>query len=1739
MAKYFPVSKKLNHKDKLNNFVALPGESVSSSWDRFTTFIRGVPNHRIDDESLNEYHYISQDDNSKVVLDTINGSSYGECTFEQIAEELEKISRNNKASSTRKSDEEHVCNGIYTNQFADDIPEEMAQMRTELGLVLKHVNGGSEKVNVVNYLTKNPPPVEECYYEEDTYAANYQKGCFRANAKGSNLDQWRQGQGNQGRNYGNYNQAGHYVATTTTIRTTMATKIIGVFLTVLLKIRNLVIGKLGVKIMKRFDSTNENVKEMQNDLSGIGQKVDAHEVSIKQLEQQMNSLSTIVNPRQPGTLPSNTIQNPKNDGHCMEVTILGVELSKYDNEIEVTGESENATEKEVQITHKVVPMPRPPPPFPQRLVKKTEEGKYHMFIIYLQEVGFGRSKTNCDVIGHGRYNCEEAHWYAQRRAGSHNPWETIPATGCALVDMDKGQIKFRLNIEEINFNICRSMKQGSELQSVSVVNHIEEGGSTVPIEERLGVDALEAVLMNFESDGIEDYDELVAALDRFEFRSKRKRLELDIKNRDSPPARPSVEEAPKLELKALPSHLRYVFLGRDGTLPVIIVVDLNVTQVEALVSVLKRFKQAIGWDNYGSKCKTLACSDATRDWMESLHGLLEIKCLDRKRPFSYAIHRSDVRPTCWTFAFKWMPFGLCNAPVTFQRCMMSIFSDIVEDTIEVLMDDFSVVGESFDRSLDHLAEVLKRSEECNLVLNWEKCHFIVKEGIVLGFYRRFIKDFSKIAHPLCKLPGKECRFVFDDATLRAFAELKEKLASVPIIISPDWGQPFKVICDASGVALGVVLGQSKALNVAQKNYTVTEHELLTVVLAFEKFRSYILGTKVIVHTYHSALGYLMAKKYTKPRLIRLVLLLQGFDFVVKDRKGTKNQVADHLSRLEEDAMLKLGDRVEINDAFLDDHILAASHDLIPWFADFANYLASDLVPLDLSFHQRKKFMHNLFDVWGTDFMGPFVSSHGMKYILVAVDYVSKLVEAIALSNNKVKSVTGFLKKNIFSRFGTPRAIISDGGSHFCNKLFKALLDKYGVLYNVATPYHPQSSGQVKVSNREIKTDWSRKLDDALWAYRTAFKTPIGMSPYQLVYGKSCHLLGAASNHRVSDMNALDEFRLRAYESSTLYKEKMKKYHDQKIKKCEFVVGDLRLLFNSRDEKQNLQKIFVAEVYGPHRWSVVLIVWVGVERLAKGLKSSLSSHNHPLPILVSLNKEACLIPGTNLTHETPCPDRRSAFTSTMAPKKATTFAPKGKSKSVAPRYRLIDEDYDAETDLAYVPPVTKTSPTTPQTTRKQSRQVVPDVVTASLSDEEDTLIDSPARSASGSESASTSGSASGSSSHGRTASSDEASRAGDIPIPPRTDPAPIYRDAQIIADKERMARLVTDERRGVLASYAATLRGSIDRRAKPAARAPFIATLVRGLSVDISEDTIRSEERGIPEECRAVGESIKLVGPSLGYRRVSPIQADNVLTWDRAVMVAALVAGFERDFTRMIIAKINERTFKATNTMDIGLIRHESNVTAPRREPQVEVPPLEADLLIRPWMQRDIDKSATRVEKQMEQMMDRKVQAVHQHLAAFELCVLERPAPTTDVFAFQMELGSIQADLDTLLAPLLREIGIGASNNVSTTDGAVRVTDSTTVGVVIVDVGTSEGGPRTLEIDLDEVERDNNDFLQKEPPTERSRSTYGPSCMSVICIRKSEFQYLMKSSNYGATRGDLLTVGRSTVRSAGSSFASES
>ena len=551
-----------------------------------------------------------------------------------------------------------------------------------------------------------------------------------------------------------------------------------------------------------------------------------------------------------------------------------------------------------------------------------------------------------------------------------------------------------------------------------------------------------------------------------------------------------------------------------------------------------------------------------------------------------------------TFAFRKMPFGLCNAPGTFQRCIMGIFSDMIEIILEIFMDDFLVFGDSYEGYLENLRKVLERCQEKNLVLNWEKCHFMVTQGIVLGhivskngievdkakvelisnlptpkcvrdirsflghdgFYRRFIKDFSAIARPLCTLLAKDVPFTWSQACEAAFAKLKTMLVSPLIMRSPNWNLPFEIMCDASDYAIGAVLGQkedkkafviyyaSKTLDSAQANYTTTEKEFLAVVFALEKFKSYIVGSPVTIFTDHVVLKYLLSKQDTKPQLTRWILLCQEFNLTIKDKKGVKNVVADHLSRLVPESN---SHGVPIGDSFPDEQLFALVH--CPWYADIVNYLVTGQIPNLWTSQQKKKFLIDIkkyyfddpylfkycpdqlirrcvpndeqiriltschyeacgghfsarktaykilqagfywptlfkdcfeflktcarcqqlggitkrnmmpltpiliieiFYCWGIDFIGPFPPSCGYLYILLSVDYVSKWVEAIPTRTNDHKVVLKFIKEHIFSRFGIPRAIISDGGLHFCNRSFENRLKKYGVKFKRHTNHRP-------------------------------------------------------------------------------------------------------------------------------------------------------------------------------------------------------------------------------------------------------------------------------------------------------------------------------------------------------------------------------------------------------------------------------------------------------------------------------------------------------------------------------------------------------------------------------------------------------------------------------------------------------------------------------------------------------------
>ncbi|XP_048496403.2 uncharacterized protein LOC125495663 [Beta vulgaris subsp. vulgaris] len=343
-----------------------------------------------------------------------------------------------------------------------------------------------------------------------------------------------------------------------------------------------------------------------------------------------------------------------------------------------------------------------------------------------------------------------------------------------------------------------------------------------------------------------------------------------------------------------------------------------------------------------------------------------------------------------------MPFGLCNAPGTFQRCMMSIFSDLIEQDMEVFMDDFTVFGDSFDRCLQGLARVLQRCVETHLVLNFEKCHFMVEQGVVLGH--------------IVSAKGLEVD--------KAKIDVKRKIKSY------------------------VIHYASKSLDSAQCNYTVTEKEMYAVIFALEKFRPYLLGTHVIVYSDHSALKYLLKKKESKPRLLRWMLLLQEFDLEIRDKKGVENLVADHLSRI-----VPRDDWPLMTEFFPDEQLLSMYHVETPCLESGGHFgpqrtahkvlecglywptLYKDAYVFCKSCERCQKtgnvskrnempqhgiIVCEIFDVWGIDFMGPFPSSFGNLYIILAVDYVSKWVEAQATITDDAKTVVKFVKSHIFN-----------------------------------------------------------------------------------------------------------------------------------------------------------------------------------------------------------------------------------------------------------------------------------------------------------------------------------------------------------------------------------------------------------------------------------------------------------------------------------------------------------------------------------------------------------------------------------------------------------------------------------------------------------------------------------------------------------------------------------------------------
>ncbi|GJS04342.1 reverse transcriptase domain-containing protein [Tanacetum coccineum] len=544
-----------------------------------------------------------------------------------------------------------------------------------------------------------------------------------------------------------------------------------------------------------------------------------------------------------------------------------------------------------------------------------------------------------------------------------------------VIRVKQKQLNLGVGTEQMIFNIDSTMKHSYSNDdtcfSIDVIDEILEEDFDALLNECSKIlHSIKGTLL--EKEIFAEFDEFMAmtANENFDFESDTEELPFEkITINTDYKIKTSLEEPPTdLELKPLPDNLEYVFMEEPSFLPVIISSQLSQEKKNKLVFVLKKHKQAFAW-------KTTDIPGICLSFYKH-----KIQLLDDKKPVIQKQRRLNpnmqevVKKEIVKLLDTSMIYPIADSPwvspihcvpkkVELQLCMLAIFHDMIEESVEVFMDNFSVFGNSFNTCLNNLNKMLQHCKDAHLVLNWEKCHFMVKEGIVLGhkvsraglevdkekidvisklppptnikiirsflghagFYRRFIKDFSKIARPLTKLLEKDTPFEFDDECQKAFELLKEKLTCARVIVSPNWNLPFELMCDASDFA--------------------------AVVFAFDKFRSYLILSKSIVHTDHSALRHLFKKQDAKPHLIRWILLLQEFDIEIKDRKGTENVAADHLSRIENDETS--------DDNFPGETLMEINTKDEPWFADFANYLVGDIIPKGMTYQQKNKFFSDL------------------------------------------------------------------------------------------------------------------------------------------------------------------------------------------------------------------------------------------------------------------------------------------------------------------------------------------------------------------------------------------------------------------------------------------------------------------------------------------------------------------------------------------------------------------------------------------------------------------------------------------------------------------------------------------------------------------------------------------------------------------------------------------------------------
>ncbi|XP_038693750.1 uncharacterized protein LOC119991476 [Tripterygium wilfordii] len=512
-------------------------------------------------------------------------------------------------------------------------------------------------------------------------------------------------------------------------------------------------------------------------------------------------------------------------------------------------------------------------------------------------------------------------------------------TGRTLIDVEKGTLVLRIADEQVTFKVFETTKYPEDGEScfrIDTVDHILTHTYAItscqdPFETCLvNEDALEC--------GDDDAVELMHCLESMKEPKPRRFQKFEPLGVLPSRPQPSIVEAPTLTLKPLPSHLRYAYLGSSNTLPVIISSNLNPEEEDKLLRVLREHKMALGWT------------------IEDIQGIIPTMCMHRilmEEDYKSSVeHQRRLNPNMKDVV-KAEILELIDAGIIYPISDSSWVSPVQvvpkKGGITVVKSEKNeLIPTRTTTGYNQIPIAPEDQEKTTFTCPFDT--FAYKRtpfdlcNTPATFQRRFIKDFSKITKPLCEQLLKDVKFHFTKECLEAFTTLKERLTTAPLITSPDWNIPFELVCDASDYAMGAILGQrknkilhviyyaSRTLNDARLNYTTTEKELLAVVFALDKFRSYLIE----------------------------------FDLEIWDKKGSENVVADHLSRL-------LEGREEVNipikETFPDEQLFANHSSPTPWYADFVNFLAKEIFPPDLSHHQRKRFLHLVhFYYWEEPFL---------------------------------------------------------------------------------------------------------------------------------------------------------------------------------------------------------------------------------------------------------------------------------------------------------------------------------------------------------------------------------------------------------------------------------------------------------------------------------------------------------------------------------------------------------------------------------------------------------------------------------------------------------------------------------------------------------------------------------------------------------------------------------------------------